>query len=97
MREITIRETELTEEVLEKLIEMSVDWEQENSCTGYRRNERSDIEGKRIFLAEINGRTVGYLFGCVERLKGQPRSCLTVRHALKLMNCTSDLNYAVRE
>ncbi|MBE6103644.1 MAG: GNAT family N-acetyltransferase [Erysipelotrichaceae bacterium] len=67
MREITIRETELTEIVLKELIDMSEAWEQENSCTGYRKNERSDIEGKRIFLAEMNGRTVGYLFGCVEK------------------------------
>ena len=67
MSEITVRETELTEIVLKELIDMSEAWEQENSCTGYRRNERSDIEGKRIFLAEINGRTVGYLFGGVEK------------------------------
>lgn len=63
MSEITVRETELTEIVLKELIDMSEAWEQENSCTGYRKNERSDIEGKRIFLAERDGNVVGYLFG----------------------------------
>ena len=60
---VTVRETVLTEEVLSELIRLSADWESENSCTGYRKNERSDIEGNRIFLAEEDGRIIGYLFG----------------------------------
>ena len=58
-----IRETPLTDAVLERLISLSEDWEAENSCYGYRANERADIEGNRIFLAEEDGETVGYLFG----------------------------------
>ena len=58
-----IRETPLTDDVLERLISLSKDWEAENSCYGYRANERADIEGNRIFLAEEDGETVGYLFG----------------------------------
>ena len=58
-----IRETPLTDAVLERLISLSEDWEGENSCYGYRANERADIEGNRIFLAEEDGETVGYLFG----------------------------------
>ena len=58
-----IRETPLTDAVLERLISLSEDWEAENSCYGYRANERADIEGNRIFLAEDDGETVGYLFG----------------------------------
>ena len=50
-QDIRIVETDLTEEVLDKLIRMSEDWEKENSCHGYRKNEKSDIEGNRIFLA----------------------------------------------
>lgn len=61
-----IREVELTDEVAEILIAMSEEWEAENSCTGYRRNERADIEGKRIFLAETDGVPLGYLFGYQE-------------------------------
>ncbi len=56
-------ETPLTDDVFERLIAFSVAWEQENSCWGYRRNERSDIEDNRIFLAETDGEIVGYLFG----------------------------------
>ena len=63
----SIRETELTEALCARLIELSAAWEAEESCRGYRKNERADIEGNRIFLAEEAGETVGYLFGHVER------------------------------
>ena len=58
-----IYETELTGHVLEALIAMSVDWEAEKSCYGYRANGKNDIAGNRIFLAEENGEIIGYLFG----------------------------------
>lgn len=63
MTPIDIKEAPLTEEVIGALIKFSRDWEHENSCHGYRANERSDIEGRRVFLAEDEGRVVGYLFG----------------------------------
>jgi ribosomal protein S18 acetylase RimI-like enzyme len=66
---MTIRETALNDTVLAELIRMSEDWEAENSCYGYRANERSDIEGNRIFLAEESGNIVGYLFGSVRESK----------------------------
>lgn len=59
-------ETPLTDEVLEKLIDFSADWEAEKSCYGYRKNDRSDIENNRIFMAEEQGQVIGYLFGCAE-------------------------------
>lgn len=62
-----VREAELNEEILETLIALSEEWEEENSCFGYRKNERADIEGNRIFLAEESGRIVGYLFGHVKK------------------------------
>lgn len=58
-----IYEAQLSDELLEKLIAMSADWEAENSTYGYRKNDRSDIEGNRIFLAEQDGGILGYLFG----------------------------------
>lgn len=60
---MNIYETPLTDAVLEKLIAMSEDWENENSCHGYRRNGREDIEPNRIFLAECDGEILGYLLG----------------------------------
>ena len=63
---IAINEYELDEELLEVLIRLSVDWEAENSCHGYRRNERADIEGNRIFLAKDSEDVIGYLFGHLE-------------------------------
>ena len=63
---VTYRETGLNEEVLEKLIAFSVQWESENSCWGYRANAREDIEGRRIFLAYQGNQMIGYLFGKTE-------------------------------
>ncbi len=66
-----IKEMELTPEVLEQLIALSVDWEAEDSCRGYRRNTREDIEGNRIFSAEEDGRMTAYLFGHMETCKSK--------------------------
>ena len=63
MNTVTIREVSLTPEVLDLLIRLSVCWEEENSCYGYRRNEEEDIRGNQVFLAEIEGTVAGYLFG----------------------------------
>ena len=65
-RDVDIAEYALTAELCEELIAMSVDWANENSCRGYRKNTRSDIEGNRIFLAKEGGKTLGYLFGKLE-------------------------------
>ena len=62
---VYIREVEPDDAVLALLIAFSEDWAAENSCFGYRPNERSDILGNRIFLAEEDGKAVGYLFGKV--------------------------------
>jgi ribosomal protein S18 acetylase RimI-like enzyme len=58
-------EVELDDTVLSQLIRFSEDWAAENSCYGYRANDRSDIEGNRIFFVSENGKVVGYLFGRV--------------------------------
>ena len=60
-----IHEVDLNDDALAKLISFSEDWAAENSCYGYRPNDKSDIEGNRIFFAEDNGDIVGYLFGKV--------------------------------
>lgn len=62
---MTIREVDLNEAVLAQLIRLSEDWAAENSCYGYRPNDKSDIEGNRIFLAEDGSEVIGYLFGRV--------------------------------
>lgn len=60
---IEYREVTLSEDVLQSLIALSEDWEKENSCHGYGKNGREDIEGNRIFTACQNGEIIGYLFG----------------------------------
>ncbi len=64
-----IHEVAVNEKILEKLIRLSEDWAAENSCFGYRPNEKSDIEGNRIFLAEDADGVAGYLFGKVAESK----------------------------
>ena len=59
----------LDERTVEALVNLSVDWEAENSCHGYRRNGREALEGNRVFLAEENGEIIGYLFGKLEKAK----------------------------
>jgi len=65
--EMRIYEAQQSDELLDDLITMSADWEAENSCYGYRKNDRSDIAGNRIFLAEQGGEVLGYLFGRAEK------------------------------
>lgn len=61
---MNIKEVGQTQEIIDKLIELSKDWESEHSCTGYRANEYSDIDGNRIFIAtDDNENIIGYLFG----------------------------------
>lgn len=60
---MTYQEVELSEEILNRLIQLSRDWEAEGSCYGYRANQREDIEGNRVFIAEEDGEIIGYLFG----------------------------------
>ena len=64
---IQLSEVALTDQVLEELIRMSEEWEAENSCHGYRKNEKEDIVGNRIFLAHSGKTAAGYLFGHVEK------------------------------
>lgn len=66
---VKIFEAEINDELLDRLTQMSADWEAENSTYGYRKNERCDIEGNRVFLAEKDGQIAGYLFGQPDRAK----------------------------
>ena len=58
-----IQETRLTDDVLKQLIDLSIEWENEDSCHGYRHNQKQDIEGNRIFIVEEDDQIIGYLFG----------------------------------
>ena len=92
---MTIRETPLTDTVLEQLILFSKDWEAENRCYGYRANERADIEGNRIFLAEEDGEVIGYLFGkCfksenMRSIMPEGTSCFEVEELYVIPSCRS--------
>lgn len=61
-----IYETELNDELLAKLIDLSADWEREDISYGYLKNSREHIEPNRIFLAADGDEILGYLFGHTE-------------------------------
>lgn len=65
--DILFREAAASEELIRELIRLSEEWEAEGSCWAYRRNRRSDLEGRRFFVAESEGRILGYLFGLFEK------------------------------
>ena len=69
MDNIKVYETALTDGIIKELIIMSEQWEAENSCHGYRKNERSDIDGNRVFIAFDGKKIIGYLFGHNEKTK----------------------------
>ena len=62
-----IYEAEPNNMLQQTLIAMSAEWERENSCHGYRKNEPADLEGNRIFVAEEAGQILGYLYGREEK------------------------------
>ena len=64
---IVIKEQDLDDALLDILIRLSTDWEAENSCYGYRKSEKADIEGNRIFIAKDGEDVIGYLFGYLEK------------------------------
>ena len=66
-----ISETKLNDEILQELIALSMEWEAEDSCYGYRANQEDDIKGNRIFIAEEDDKIIGYLFGHSTESKNQ--------------------------
>ena len=60
---MTIKEMDLTVELLKQLISLSEAWETENCCCGYVKNTPNDIKGNRVFVAFENSEMIGYLFG----------------------------------
>lgn len=61
-----VAEEKLSEELIGELIALSRDWENEDSCRGYRTNGPADLEGRRVFCAREDGALAGYLFGRLE-------------------------------
>ncbi len=60
---IEIRQEPLSESLSDELIRLSVDWEAEKSCHGYRKNDPNDLKDRTVFTARSDSRLVGYLFG----------------------------------
>ena len=70
-----VKEADLTNIIFQQLISLSADWEKENSCYGYRKNNFEDIEGKRVFLAMEENTIQGYLFGHNEIIEKDTSVC----------------------
>lgn len=63
---VSIQERTLDESLSGVLLSLSEDWAAENSCWGYRKNTAEDLENRRVWTAEQEGRVIGYLFGLME-------------------------------
>ena len=59
---MTIKRIELNDENVERLIELSGAWEEENCSHGLRKNTREDIK-EPVYAAYDGDLTVGYAFG----------------------------------
>lgn len=57
------KEIKPSDDVISSLLSLSLEWEREDITYGYKRNEKDDVVGNKIFIAEDNGKIVGYLFG----------------------------------
>lgn len=72
IKRINIFEATPNDQVLSILLSMSKEWEKEQNVYGYIANEKSDIEGSRIFLAYDDDYAIGYLLGrgyCSKKMK----------------------------
>lgn len=63
MISVQIHEALPDDTLLQNLLSLSEEWEREQSCYGYRKNEKSDLENRRIFIAQKDSHTIGYAFG----------------------------------
>ena len=64
-----IKEVNLDENIVDRLIELSLLWEAEDSCHGYVHNSKKDLEGNRIFVYEEDEQIIAYLFGHLNKAK----------------------------
>ena len=60
---IEIKETTLNDEIIDKLIELSRKWYEEDITYGYKVNELSDLIDKKIFIINEESDIIGYLTG----------------------------------
>lgn len=60
---IEIKETTLNDEIIDKLIELSRKWYEEDITYGYKVNELSDLIDKKIFIISEESDIIGYLTG----------------------------------
>ena len=58
-----------TPEDISIVAKLSGDWESENCCRGYCKNNEKHLSRFRIFVAEADGKVIGYIFGTAESSK----------------------------
>lgn len=90
-----IIKAELRQNIIDQLIALSICWEQEDSCYGYRRNSIDDFKDEDIFVAEENGQIIGYLLSHIY-MQGKESitvpcgsKCLEIEELYVLHKCRS--------
>lgn len=62
-----VKEIILTDDIVEKLIHLSTEWQNEDISYGYRANGKEDIIDKHVFVIEENNEIMAYLFGHIKK------------------------------
>lgn len=92
---VVIREVTLDEGILKLLLSMSKAWAEEQNVYGYVANQKSDIEGKRVFLAFDGEVVVGYVLGNGYRSKNmksimaEGSACFEIDEMYVIPSCRS--------
>lgn len=60
---IKIKKCELNDNVIEGVIELSKEWENEALTYGYCANGKNDLISNELFIAYLDDKIIGYLFG----------------------------------
>lgn len=60
---------ETNAELLSELIALSAEWAGEGSCAGYYANDASEYFDKELYIAPVDGKTVGYALGHIKTLE----------------------------
>ena len=62
-----IRKIDVNSPYIKQLIDLSIEWENENSCEGYVSNNSDTFKGKEIYIMLQNNEVISYLYGYYEQ------------------------------
>lgn len=64
-----IRKIDENSKLINQLIDLSYEWENEHSCTGFFHNNKDTFKGKEIYVMIEDDKVISYLYGFFEESK----------------------------